>query len=100
MKTTFLPWIEKQKDKIHWYYLSYNDNAIHILEKNVDKIGWEGLSCNINAISICKNPNIFGCDYDYYKKRMDIHREELMKNVFHPRRLANYLELGYGDMFD
>ena len=37
--------------------------------------------------------------YPNSKKRMDIHREELMKNVFHPRRLAYYLELGY-DMFD
>ena len=34
------------------------------------------------------NPNIFCCDYDYYKKRIDIHREELMKKVFHPRRLS------------
>ena len=28
MKTTFLPWIEKQKDKIDWDYLSDNINAI------------------------------------------------------------------------
>ena len=34
------------------------------------------------------NPNIFCCDYDYYKKRIDIHREELMKKVFHPRHLS------------
>ena len=30
---------------------------------------------------------------------MDIHREELMKKVFHPRRLAYYLEKG-NDLFD
>ena len=64
--------------------------AIHLLERNRDKINWKELSCN---------HNIFRCNYDYYKKRMDIHREELMKNVFHPRRLAYYLEIGY-DMFD
>ena len=68
MKTAFLPWIEKRKDKIDWYELS-------------------------------GNPGIFMFDYDFYKKRMDIHREELMKKVFHPRRLAYYLEMGY-DFFD
>ena len=112
MKATLLPWIEKQKDKIDWNYFSHNDNAIHFLEKNPDKVDWSMLSSNINAIPIleknqhniywkvlCKNPNICCCDYDYYKKRMDIHREELMKKVFHPRRLAYYLELEY-DMFD
>ena len=40
------------------------------------------------------NPNIFCCDYDYYKKRMDIHREELMKKVFHPRRLSGPVQSG------
>ena len=34
METTFLPWIEKQKDKINWNNLSININAIHILEKD------------------------------------------------------------------
>ena len=82
--------LEKNLDKVNWKYLSRNPMAIHLLEQNQDKIDWLELS---------KNPNIFCCNYDYYKKRMDIHREELMKNVFHPRRLAYYLELGY-DMFD
>ena len=63
--------------------------AIHLLEQNQDKIDWKKVSTN---------PNIFR-NYDYYKKRMDIHREELMKKVFHPRRLTYYLELGY-DMFE
>ena len=31
---------------------------------------------------------------------MDIHREELMKKVFHPRRLTYYLEIGYNGIFD
>ena len=70
--------------------LSSNSNAIHILEKNIDKIDWRALSFN---------SSIFIYDYDFYKKRMDVHREELMKKVFHPRRLAYYLEMGY-DFFD
>ena len=82
--------LEKNVDKIYWKRLSSNPMAIHLLEQNQDKINWERLFIN---------PNIFCCDYDYYKKRMDIHREELMKKVLHPRRLAYYLELGY-DMFD
>ena len=112
MEITFLPWIENLSDNISWAYLSKNIHAIPILEKNLDKVDWFHLSSNMMAVfllaenrdkivweSVYANPNIFRCDYDYYKKRMDIHREELMKNVFHPRRLANYLELGY-DMFD
>ena len=82
--------LEKNLEKINWTTLSSNINAISILEKNQDKIDWKILS---------GNPNIFCCDYDYYKKRMDIHREELMMKVFHPRRLCYYLELGY-DLFE
>ena len=104
--------MEQNVDKIDWDELSGNINAISILEQNVDKIDWKYLSRNPMAIHLLEqnqdkidwcylsyNPNIFCCDYDYYKKRMDIHREELMMKVFHPRRLAYYLELGY-DMFD
>ena len=107
------PILEKNLDKVNWNYLSSNINAIPILENNLDKVNWRIMSSNINAIPIleknqdeidwevlCKSPNIFCCDYDYYKKRMDIHREELMKKVFHPRRLAYYLELGYDGLFD
>ena len=27
-------------DKVSWYALSTNPNAIHILEKNLDKVSW------------------------------------------------------------
>ena len=37
-----------------------------------DNISWGDLS---------SNPSIFCCDYAYYKKRMDVHRVELMKKV-------------------
>ena len=104
--------LETNLDKVDWKQLSGNENAVHILEKNLDKVDWECLSKNPMAIhlleqnqdkidwqALCRNPNIF-FDYDYYKKRMDIHREELMMRVFHPRRLAYYLELGYDGLFD
>ena len=63
-----------------------NVNAIDLLEKNQDKISYYYLG---------KNTNIYTIDYKYCKERMDIHREELMKKVFHPRRLSRYLEMGY-----
>ena len=100
--------LEKNPNEIDWGYLSKNINAISILENNLDKVNWYYLSNNMNAISILeknqdkidwkmfsKNPNIFCFDYDYYKKRMDIHREKLMKKVFHPNRLIYYLAQGY-----
>ena len=82
-------WIDK--DKINWYNLSENPNAIHLLEQNLDKIDWDWLS---------KNPNIFGRDYiKMSKKRTWIILEDLMKNALHPRRLIRFLELG-GDFDD
>ena len=59
--------------------------ALRILEKHQDKIIWCELS---------RNPNIFTLDYDWLKKRMDILREELMVKVWHPSRIARYLEQG------
>jgi hypothetical protein len=59
-------------DKIDWYLLSSNENAIHILEKNKEWIDWSALSSNANAIPLLKkykelidyniiyyNPNVF-----------------------------------------
>ena len=45
-----LKWIDK--DKIHWFYLSENKHAIHILKQNEHKIIWNYLSGNPNAIDI------------------------------------------------
>ena len=118
----FLPWLsgnlnaisilEKNQDKINWNFLSENPNAISILEKNQDKINWVTLSSNPNAISLLKkNPDkINWCmlssnegkneiNYPFLKERMDILREDLMKAVYHPKRLEKYLEFGY-DIFD
>jgi len=43
-------WIEIQK--IDWYNLSLNPNAINLLLKNQDKINWDNFSLNPNAINI------------------------------------------------
>ncbi len=45
--------LEKNMDKINWLHLSLNPNAIHLLEQNIDNINWNLLS---------KNPNIFEID--------------------------------------
>ena len=100
--------LEQNQDKINWKNLSSNENAIPLLEKNMNKVHRRSISCNINAISMLeKNPdnvkfsvlshnsNIYIYDYDYYRKRMDLYREELIKKVFHPNRLIYYLEIGY-----
>ena len=44
--------LEKNLDKIDWCNLSVNINAIHLLEKNVEKIDWFWLSSNINAVPL------------------------------------------------
>ena len=44
------PFIENNKDKLDWDYLSGNPNAMALLEKNIHKINWTWLSGNPNAI--------------------------------------------------
>ena len=44
--------LEKNPDKIHWFMLSLNPNAIHLLEKNQDKIDWNMLCENLNGIHL------------------------------------------------
>ena len=100
--------LEKNQDKINWSNLSCNINAVPLLEKNVDKIDSSNLSGNHNAIPLLEknqdkvcfyhlswNTNIYTYDYEYCRERMDVHREELMKTIFHPCRLTHYLEIGY-----
>ena len=104
--------LEKNQDKINWGDLSENPNAIDLLEKNLDKIDWVYLSRNPNGISILENnqhkidwsklsqnKGTYELNYKFLKERMDIIREDLMKAVYHPKRLGYYLELGY-DIFD
>jgi hypothetical protein len=41
------------------------------------------------------NPNIFELDLDFFKKKMDIIREELMMKIYHPLRFKRYMNMGY-----
>ena len=62
-----------------------------VYEKNQDKINWFFFSSykGINKLN-----------YQLLKERMDIIREDLMKAVFHPKRLEYYLEHHDYDIFD
>ena len=104
--------LEKNQDKIDWNSLSGNPNAMHLLENNPDKIYWHYFSANTNAISILeknqdkinweflsRNGGTCELNYKFLKERMDIIREDLMKAVYHPKRLEYYLGLGY-NIFD
>ena len=100
--------LEQNIDKINWFYLSQNLNAIHLLEQNLDKVDWTYLSENPNAIHLLKknqdkinweslsgNPNIFERDYiKMSEMRTRIILEDLMKSALHPIRLIRFLELG------
>ena len=100
----------KNQDKIDWYSLLVNTNAIDLLENNIDK--WSKDECHIlsgnpNAIPLLekhqdkiywswfsKNPSIFELDYDALKERCYIYKEELVKKVFHPSKLEKLLDMG------
>ena len=96
-------------EKIDFWGLSWNYNAVDILEKNLHKdICWVGLSQNKNAIHLLEqnqhkinwaqlstNPAIF--DYPYSKlalQRTNILREQLMMKTLHPTRILYWLENG------
>ena len=49
--TNFI-FLEQNQEKIDWFFLSRNPNAIHLLEQNPDKIYWDWISENPNAIHI------------------------------------------------
>ena len=87
--------LNHNKEKIDWYSLSANPNAIFILENNINKIDWYNLSENPNALDILKNnqekinwymlslnPNIFTIDYTKIKDRTYIYLEEYSKKMF------------------
>jgi hypothetical protein len=114
--------IKDKLNKVNWYNLSGNPNAIPILENNLNKFGGNILLdnpeilVNPKAIHIVmKNldkfpvvydrfwdvlltsPNIFIDDYEiacrnYFKQYV---AEEIMKNVFHPRNLHRMKDLGF-----
>ena len=50
MQYTYL--IEQNLDKLSWYMLSKNPNAIHLLGQNQNKICWHWLALNPNDIQL------------------------------------------------
>ena len=67
--------VEKNLDKIDWYRLSDNPNAIPLLEKNTNIM-----------VRFCKD------DYDDMKKEMQPLAEEIAAYVFHPVRMNRIAE--------
>jgi hypothetical protein len=60
-KYVLLDWIDK--DKLDWFWLSRNPNAIDLLENNLNEVDWDALSSNPNAIHILEN-NLDKVDWD------------------------------------
>ena len=78
--------LEKNQDKIDWFYLSSNPSAISLLENNQDKIYWNQLS---------RNPAIFEYDYKGMKDAMYKGiKEDLVKNRFHPKNIPKFRDWG------
>ncbi len=103
--------LEKNPDKINWYWLSINpsEGAMQLLEKNQDKINWWNLSINqsegamqlleknqdkINWKSFSLNSHIFKYDYKTMQQNCMLFKEELMKNMFHPRNIPKFKDWG------
>ena len=63
--------LEQNMNKIYWFLLSVNSNAIHLLEKNMDKIDWYDLSQNPNAIHLLEK-NIYKINWDYLSRNPNI----------------------------
>jgi hypothetical protein len=95
--------LERNQDKIDWNRLSGNPDAIHLLEQNQDKINWRHLSLNPSAIHLLEhnqnkidwdylasNPSMFELDYDFFFRRMNIIRQELMAKAWHPDRFMKW----------
>ena len=79
--------LEKHLDKVNWYMLSKNPNAIHILEQNLDKVDWYWLSYNPNAIHLFSK-----LDTNKMRENNKAFAEELVSKVFHPMRLGRICE--------
>ena len=68
-----------------WQFLSSNCLAISFLEKYPDKLCWFKFSMN---------SAIFVPDYNGMKESRKALNEEIIRAVWHPRRVAKWLELG------
>ncbi len=106
--------LEKNLDKVNWYNLAKNINAIHIIEKNLDKLDSfckDALLRNPKAINVIErnfdrfkndyyalseNPNgihlLTKYNYEKMKNDMQEFNEELVAYVFNPKRLSRFGE--------
>ena len=97
-------------NKLDWYYLSKNENAIELLKENLDKIDWDYLSSNPSAIDLLEqhqdigftcyimllsNPSIFTYDYEKIKDNNKELNEEIIAYSLHPDRLEKLIKI-YG----
>ena len=93
----FKPLYRQKQDlnKIDWFWMSNNPNAIHILENNLDKVWWSSLSINPNAIHL-----LFKYDYETMKQNNKDFCEELVQKVFNPNRLLSLCKSFNMDLLD
>ena len=77
-------------ERLDWFWLSKNPNAISLLEQNIEKINWRHLSINPNAISLLARLNT-----EKMRENCKAFAEELTAYVFHPVRLMRVCE-AYG----
>ena len=100
--------LERNLDKVDWFWLSRNLQAIHILEQNLDKVHWKALVLNqsmeamhllkqhpdkVDWETIMMNPAIFVLDTEKMKKNCKPFCEELCTYVFSPNRVMRSIEL-------
>ena len=60
-----------------------NENVSELINENLDKINWYWIS---------ESPVIFEIDYDTLYKYIEPYKEELIQNVYHPKKLWYYLD--------
>ena len=73
-------------NKLDWYYLSKNENAIELLSSNLDKINWYWLS---------SNPSILTYDYRKVKEKNKKLNEEIIELSLNPDRIEKLINI-YG----
>ena len=81
-------------DKVDWYSLTFNPNAIHILEKNLDKVYWYWLSLNPNALHL-----LFEYNYEKMLIQNQTFANKITEYVFNPMRL-NRIAISFGMEMD
>ena len=92
--------MEQNSEKIIWWALSKNPNAIHILEQALEHAHYGGNQDKIHWRILSSNPSIFEYDYQAMKDHLWNSGivEELMANRFHPSNMHKFGDWGFEDM--